>query len=127
MNNYNGIITTTFFLSTLVLYIIGLWIHNNNLNKRIKSLNNKNKKLRRKIKRKTKAYNKVKANRDGLVNQYRIDHYDKSKLEKELSRKQIIIKLLIDSLPSKQIPSVLEKTKLLMRLEDNEDSKDNKY
>ena len=116
-----------FFFSVLIFYIFSLWLHNNILTKRIEKLNRKNKRIKKKLKRKSKLYKEIRSNRDGLVNQYHIDLNDKRILEKRLSQQKSIITILIQSIPSNEISNTSEKIKLLKELslfeQDNENSK----
>lgn len=104
-----------------------MWLHNNILTKRIEKLNRKNKRIKKKLKRKSKLYKEIRSNRDGLVNQYHIDLNDKRILEKRLFQQKSIITILIQSIPSNEISNTSEKIKLLKELslfeQDNENSK----
>lgn len=129
LSDYQNLIVTLFGISIPILYVIGLWSHTNTLDQHIKSSNAENKKLRRKLKRKSKAYQDLKANRDGLINQHSIDQKDKRILYDRISQYQQIINLLVAFLPQKKIPKATEKIRLLKELsdfdQDNENSQNN--
>lgn len=129
LSDYQNLIVTLFGISIPILYVIGLWSHTNTLDQHIKSSNAENKKLRRELKCKSKAYQDLKANRDGLINQHSIDQKDKRILYDRISQYQQIINLLVAFLPQKKIPKATEKIRLLKELsdfdQDNENSQNN--
>lgn len=129
LNQWRNPILLVFVTSLPLLYIIGLLTHNNTLTKRIEKINSKSKKIKKKLKRKSKAYRKLRSNRDGLVKQHYIDLNDKKVLQKQLAEKQIIITLLMQTIPAEELPDIPQKVKLLKELEnlgtDDENSKNN--
>lgn len=127
-NDYQCQILITFFTSIPILYIISLWIYISTLNNRIRSLNKKTKKLRNKLKNKSKKHKKLKLNRDGLINQLRIDQNDKLALKQEISSNYSIIYLLSARLPQEEVSNILEKIQSKEMQDigyENENSKNN--
>jgi len=110
----------------VVFYIIGLYIHINTLNNRIKKINHKYKKLRKK-------YRNVKKNRDGLISQFELDKEEKQKLKEDLYRQTTLHYAILQEalyfVPKSKIFELSKKIELVKEISNidhkNENSKNN--